>query len=160
VVIAIALVASIAAVTAASTSGTPPVSKPFDWKSMCAKTKPDLSWLPVCDLLKMVTDLQNQINAIQSAPEPLKVMTGRFTGSETIVDVPAGFTKAQCSCNAAVDYVPPKYNQEMYLQGFQVEVDPSPTNGWQITSTGYYMGSQDPTSQYPLEGWYIVVCQK
>ena len=49
-VVAFITVPVIAATTSTAVASS---SKPFDWKSMCAKTNPDLSWLPSCDLLKM-----------------------------------------------------------------------------------------------------------
>jgi hypothetical protein len=66
-VVVIAMVASIVAVSAGSAPATP-TSKPFNWKTMCTKN-PDLAWLPVCDLLKMVTDLQTQITGLPAGPQ-------------------------------------------------------------------------------------------
>jgi hypothetical protein len=54
----IAMVASIVAVSAGSAPATP-TSKPFNWKTMCTKN-PDLAWLPVCDLLNMITNIQSK----------------------------------------------------------------------------------------------------
>ena len=107
----------------------------------------------------LLQNLQNQIIQIQSAPEPLKVVTGRFPGYETIVEVPAGYQKAECTLNAAVDDAP-QMAQDMDMQGFKVTVYPISPNEWGISSTGFYWGSGDPTGWYPLQGWYIVICQK
>jgi hypothetical protein len=115
---------------------------------------------PFSDIWNALVDLQTQIFQIQSTPEPLKVITGRFEGLVTIVPVPAGYTKTQCTCNAAIDAVPPYMDMSVYLQGFRVVVDPSHNGEWRITSKGYFMGPIDPTSMDDSQGWYIVICQK
>jgi hypothetical protein len=107
----------------------------------------------------LLQNLQDQISQIKSAPPSLKIVNGRFSGYETIVEVPAGYQKAECTLNAAVDNAP-QVPHDMYMQGFKITVYPVSTNEWGITSTGYYWGSGDPTELYPLQGWYIVLCQK
>jgi len=88
VCIVLLVVAFITVPVMAVTTSTAAVSssaKPFDWKTMCAKTTPDLSWLPSCDLLKMT-------NAETSARQAADTALGQQITGIQLKQGPAGPT--------------------------------------------------------------------
>jgi hypothetical protein len=176
-VVVIAMVASIAVVTAGPAT---PTSKPFDWKKMCTKN-PDLAWVPVCDLLNMIKNIPAGppgpagpagatgptgpagTDGKDGAQGPagtcnVEIKTGGAADME-VVTVPTGFSTDQCSIIVSPGYMYcPNY---AYLNGFVVRytaMDDHQSYKLYIGGLCYQNGDTTP---YVVDGtgFYSIVCK-
>jgi hypothetical protein len=186
VVVLALLVASARPVVAAPTSSTTSTTKSFDWKSMCAKIQPDLTWLPVCDLLTMITKEINartaadtalglQIQNIHLTPGPagptgpqgpagtcnVKIVKGEATLGD-IITPPNGFTMSDCDIivrqktEVAVHY---KHDgKEVFLDRFIFTASKDSTS-WTIWARATYT-PYDGSDFYDIAqpAFYTVIC--